>query len=94
MRQTWPVPERVRCSAQGVAQQSGAQIDQGTGASNSRSGESRQEWLETGILDLSSGETFREVYGLLAFACTVTCGDQLSVAIVESSPSVPTDLTD
>ena len=82
MRQTWPVPERVRCSAQGVAQQSGAQIDQvacqraeiahlkqpvdGAVAMfqsdvNARSGKSRQEWLETEILDLSSGETFLEM---------------------------------
>mgnify|MGYP007039438984 CR=1 FL=1 len=48
-----------------------------------------EEWLDTGRLDLSRAEDFKEVFGLLDYACPVRCGDQTGVAIVECIPFGP-----
>ena len=45
-----------------------------------------EEWIDAGRIDLSEGDSFREVFGLLDFACTVRCGDETGVAIVECIP--------
>ncbi len=48
-----------------------------------------EEWLDFGRLDLSKGEDFKEVFGLLDYACPVRCGDQEGIAIVECIPFGP-----
>jgi hypothetical protein len=45
-----------------------------------------EEWIDAGRIDLAVGEEFKEVFGLFDFACTVHCGDQTGVAIVECIP--------
>jgi hypothetical protein len=42
-----------------------------------------EDWLDTGALDLSDPTQLSEVRGLIDYACTVRCGDEVGHAIVE-----------